>query len=99
MEDTFQMPLTIIVGGQYGGEGKGLITAYLVARGDADILVKTGGPNSAHSFGNGQSMFRVRMVPSGANLGSSAFVFPAGCLIHIETLLNEVADLDYHGQI
>lgn len=94
-----EMSLTIVVGGQYGGEGKGLITAHLVSRGDADILIKTGGPNSAHSFGNGNSMFRVRMVPSGANLGASTIVFPAGCLIHVDTLLNELVALGYRGRI
>jgi len=89
----------MIVGGQYGGEGKGLITAHLASRGDADVLIKTGGPNSAHSFGTGSSMFRVRMVPSGANLGSAAIVFPAGCLIHVQTLLDELAALDYRGRV
>jgi adenylosuccinate synthase len=93
------MSLTIVVGGQYGGEGKGLITAHLVSRGVADILIKTGGPNSAHSFGDGRSMFRVRMIPSGSNLGASTIVFPAGCLIHVDTLFKEIVALDYRGRV
>ena len=84
---------------QYGGEGKGLITAYLVARGDADIMIKTGDPNPAHSFGDSHSIFRVCMIPSGGNLGMSAIVFTAGCLIHVDTLLNELVALDYRDKI
>ena len=91
------MPLTIVVGGQYGGEGKGLITAHLSQR--ADCLVKVGGPNSAHSFGAFGQMFRVRMMPSGSNLGVTNVIFPAGCLIHVDTLFAEMDMLQYNGQI
>jgi len=91
------MPLTIVAGGQYGGEGKGLISAYLAQ--NAEILVKIGGPNSAHSFGVGDRMFRVRMIPSGANLGAAALVFPAGCLIHVESLFEELELLEYKGEL
>ncbi len=93
------MPLTVVVGGQYGGEGKGLITAYFAWHDRADLLVKIGGPNSAHSFGSGGEMFRVRMIPSGTNLGPSALVFPAGCLIHVDTLFEELQRLGYSGRV
>ena len=91
------MPLTIVVGGQYGGEGKGLITAHIAQ--NAEILVKIGGPNSAHSFGVDGQMFRVRMIPSGANIGPKGIVFPAGCLIHVDTLFEEIEILGYSGRI
>src|ERR1700722_10706460 len=93
------MPLTLIVGGQYGGEGKGLITAYLAQNDQTDLLVKIGGPNSAHSFGVGDRIFRVRMVPSGSNLGPSVIVFPAGCLIHVDCLFEELESLGYSGKV
>jgi adenylosuccinate synthase len=93
------MSLSIVVGGQYGGEGKGAITAFLTVRDEVDILIKTGGPNSAHTFGKKKRLFRVRMVPCGANLGASTLVYPAGCLIHIPTLFSEIEELSYAGQI
>lgn len=91
------MSLTLVVGGQYGGEGKGLITAHLAQK--SEILVKIGGPNSAHSFGIDNKMFRVRMIPSGANLGPKSLVFPAGCLIHVDTLFDEIEKLQYKGNL
>jgi adenylosuccinate synthase len=87
------MSLTLVVGGQYGGEGKGSITAYLANTGRFAAIAKTGGPNSGHSYGTASSFFRVRMVPSGANLTNVPLVFPAGCLIHIPTLFREVEEL------
>src|SRR5690242_19139465 len=93
------MPLSIVVGGQFGGEGKGAISAFLAVRDKVDILVKTGGPNSAHSFGKEGRLFRVRMVPCGANLGPSTIVYPAGCLIHPRTLLSELDELNFSGRV
>src|SRR6266571_1301715 len=34
------MPLTVVVGGQYGSEGKGKVTAYLARRDNADIVLR-----------------------------------------------------------
>lgn len=44
------MSLWVVVGGQYGSEGKGKVAAYLTRREDIDICVRCGGPNSGHSF-------------------------------------------------
>jgi adenylosuccinate synthase len=92
------MPLTVVVGGQFGGEGKGLITAYIAKHDEIDVLVKVGGPNSAHSFGVAGAVHQVRMLPSGANLGPSE-VFPAGCLIHIDSLFSEIESLKFAGRL
>ncbi|GIW55210.1 MAG: hypothetical protein KatS3mg082_1614 [Nitrospiraceae bacterium] len=43
------MPLTVVVGGQYGSEGKGNVTSYLALRDNVDIVVRCGGPNSGHT--------------------------------------------------
>lgn len=93
------MPLTIVVGGQFGGEGKGLVCAHLVRQFAIDVLVKVGGPNSAHSFGVDGNIHRVRMMPAGSNLGVGKVVFPAGCLIHVDTLFSEIESLNFLGRI
>ena len=93
------MPVDVVVGGQYGGEGKGNITAYLVHEGRYDILVKTGGPNSAHTVGLNGSLHSFRMLPAGAISGIAIIVIPAGALIHIPTLSNELEQLNYAGQL
>ena len=93
------MPLSIVFGGQYGGEGKGAVTAYLAKKDSVDILIKTGGPNSAHYFGYRSNLTKVRMIPSGSNLGPKYIVFPAGCLIHASTLFKEIRELGFSGKI
>jgi adenylosuccinate synthase len=43
------MPATIVVGGQYGSEGKGKVVALLANRSNSPWLVRCGGPNSGHT--------------------------------------------------
>jgi adenylosuccinate synthase len=43
------MPATIVVGGQYGSEGKGKVVALLASRSNSPWLVRCGGPNSGHT--------------------------------------------------
>ena len=43
------MPATIVVGGQYGSEGKGKVVALLANRSKSPWLVRCGGPNSGHT--------------------------------------------------
>lgn len=93
------MPLTIVTGGQYGGEGKGNVTAFLASTNPNCILVKSGGPNCAHTYGRDGQLTTLRMVPCGALLGASSIVYPAGCLIHVPTLLQELKVLAYDGKI
>jgi len=44
------MSLWVVVGGQYGSEGKGKISAFITKQEDIDVCVRCGGPNSGHSF-------------------------------------------------
>lgn len=93
------MPLTFIVGGQYGGEGKGLITAAFAKHTQADILVKTGGPNSCHSYYAEGTFYRVRMLSSGFHFSQKTLVFPAGCLIYPKCLFEEIEQYQFNGAI
>lgn len=93
------MPVTVVVGGQYGGEGKGAVTAYLRQTGRFASLVKTGGPNAWHNYGLGGVMYRLRMLPSGATLGPIEVVFPPGSLIAVDTLFEEITTYEFSGNI
>ena len=93
------MPVDVVVGGQYGGEGKGNISAYLVHTGNYDILVKTGGPNSSHTVGLNGVLHTYRMLPAGAISGIDVIVIPAGALIHIPTLFGELKQLNHTGEL
>lgn len=93
------MSVTIVVGGQYGGEGKGAVAGFLAHTGQFQYLVKTGGPNSSHSFGQIGAMSHVRMLPSGAQFGSSGLIYPPGCLIHVATFVEELSMLKNSNSI
>ena len=55
----------VLVGGQYGSEGKGNIAQYLAP--EYDVLVRVGGPNAGHKvFRPGQEPYTFRQLPSGA---------------------------------
>ena len=60
------MSCTIVVGGQYGSEGKGKIVALTVSRLRAPWVVRCGGPNSGHTIHVGSQEVALRQVPAGA---------------------------------
>ena len=43
------MPVSIVVGGQFGSEGKGKVAHYLAQKMEASFAVRCGGPNSGHT--------------------------------------------------
>ena len=82
------MSVTIIVGGQYGSEGKGKIAAYL--SGEFDWAVKSGGPNSGHTVYKGNREYKLRTIPSAfVNENCKLAVAPAA-IVSVPTLLKEI---------
>ena len=58
------MPATIIMGGQWGDEGKGKLTDALAA--SASMVVRAnGGSNAGHTVQTSGGTFKLRLVPSG----------------------------------
>jgi adenylosuccinate synthase len=84
------MPLTVIVGGQYGSEGKGKITSYLALRDNVDVVVRCGGPNSGHTVDVNGQRYELRSLPSGFINSGTRLLLAAGCLINPEILLTEI---------
>lgn len=84
------MPLTVIVGGQYGSEGKGKVTSYLSLRDNVDIVVRCGGPNSGHTVDVRGQRYELRSLPSGFINPGTRLLLAAGCLINPEILLTEI---------
>jgi adenylosuccinate synthase len=83
----------VLIGGQYGSEGKGNVAHYLAP--EYDVLVRVGGPNAGHKvFRPGLDPFTFRQLPSGA-LGNpkAKLVIGAGAVIGLDILLEEVAKL------
>jgi adenylosuccinate synthase len=79
--------LWVVVGGQYGGEGKGKISAFITRQEEIDICIRCGGPNSGHSFVNddGKTVL-LRQLPTGYIRPQTRLLIPAGALIDLEVL-------------
>lgn len=87
------MPATIVVGGQYGSEGKGKVVALLASRSTSPWIVRCGGPNSGHTVTiNGRDVI-LRQVPSCAEPARATFCVAAGCVVDVEVLLRELDQL------
>ena len=58
------MPVTAVVGAQWGDEGKGRVVDYLGQR--ADMVIRfQGGDNAGHTVVNDYGKFALHLIPSG----------------------------------
>src|SRR5713226_2397262 len=88
------MSLWVVVGGQYGSEGKGKVSAFITKQENIDICVRCGGPNSGHSFvdENGKNVV-LRQLPTGFVNPRTRLLIPAGALIDPAVLKQEIESL------
>jgi adenylosuccinate synthase len=84
------MVLIIVVGGQFGGEGKGKIVSYLSLEDNIDYVVRCGGPNSGHTVDFGGNRYALRLLPAGFINSESRLLLGAGTLINPDILLEEI---------
>jgi adenylosuccinate synthase len=90
------MPVTVVVGAQYGDEGKGRIVDFLA--GDADIVIRfQGGDNAGHTVLNQYGEFRLHLVPSGIFHSGVTCMIGAGTVVNPAALLEELAELEAAG--
>jgi adenylosuccinate synthase len=80
----------VLIGGQYGSEGKGNIAFYLAP--DYDVLVRVGGPNAGHKVPLDTPYTHV-LLPSGTMANQTAkLVLGPGATLDVHHLLKEIAD-------
>lgn len=85
------MSLWVVVGGQYGSEGKGKVSAFITKQEDIDICVRCGGPNSGHSFmDDAGKTVMLRQLPTGFVNPRARLLIPAGALIDPEIVRQEI---------
>lgn len=90
------MPATIVLGGQWGDEGKGKITDALA--GESGMVVRAnGGSNAGHTITTDQGVFKMHLVPSGILSPGTTCVIGAGVVIDPIQLASELADLRARG--
>lgn len=85
------MSVWVVVGGQFGSEGKGKISAIITLQENIDICIRCGGPNSGHSFQkqNGE-MVILRQLPTGFVRPETRLLIPAGGLVDPDVLRHEL---------
>ena len=66
IQEVCNMPVTIVVGGQYGSEGKGKVVALTARQFDSPAVVRCGGPNSGHSTVIRDKECVLRQLPAAA---------------------------------
>ena len=81
----------VIVGGQYGSEGKGNIASFLAN--DYDLLVRVGGPNAGHKVFEVPEPYTHHQLPSGTrNAPGANLLIGAGAVLNVTKLLAEIAE-------
>jgi adenylosuccinate synthase len=89
------VPATVIVGAQWGDEGKGKIVDLLAQ--DSDLVCRyQGGPNAGHTIVVGDETYKIRQIPSGIIRGKACAI-GAGCVVDPEVLIAEIDDLEARG--
>src|ERR1700691_2213918 len=80
----------VVVGGQYGSEGKGQIVDHL--SGEYDLLVRVGGPNAGHSVFREPAPYVHHHLPSGTQSTQAKLLIGPGAVLRIPSLLKEIDD-------
>ena len=94
------MPSTVVVGGFFGDEGKGKIISYLSKKDNPSIVVRGGaGPNAGHTIKDGDTTYKVRMLPSGFLNKNARVMIGPGVVINPEVLDKEIQDFGASGRV
>ena len=90
------MPVTAIVGAQWGDEGKGKITDLLAQ--EADLVIRyQGGNNAGHTVVNDHGTFKLHLVPSGVFNPSVVCLLGPGTVVDLAVLCEEIKMLEGRG--
>lgn len=88
--------ITVIVGAQWGDEGKGKVTDFFA--GESDYVVRFhGGNNAGHTVIVDGNTFKLHLIPSGVVYGSPVSIIGNGVVVDPNALLNEIAYVKEKG--
>ena len=88
--------ISVIVGTQWGDEGKGKITDFFA--GEADYVVRfQGGNNAGHTVIVNDEIFKLHLIPSGVLYSKPVSVIGNGVVVDPKVLLTEIAGLQKRG--
>jgi adenylosuccinate synthase len=86
------MPLDIVIGAQWGDEGKGRAVDMLSE--NSDIVARyNGGDNAGHTVTVGKAVYKLHVIPSGIIHPNTLGVMGSGMVLNPQTLVEEIAML------
>jgi adenylosuccinate synthase len=89
------VPATVVVGAQWGDEGKGKIVDLLAQ--ESDVVCRyQGGPNAGHTIVADGETWKLRQMPSGVVSGTRS-VIGAGCVVDPQVFVDEIDLLAERG--
>lgn len=90
------MPLKIVVGAQWGDEGKGRIVDWFASQ--AEVVARyNGGDNAGHSVTVGSQLFKLHLIPSGIVHPQPVAIMGSGMVINPESFFSELESLEKVG--
>ncbi|MEK9176053.1 MAG: adenylosuccinate synthase [Patescibacteria group bacterium] len=90
------MSTTLILGSQWGDEGKGKIIDYLASQ--SDLVVRFhGGNNAGHTIINSKGKFSLHLIPSGIFNPKTKNLITNGVILDLEVLLKEIDEIEKAG--
>ena len=90
------MPANIVIGTQWGDEGKGKIIDILASR--AEVVVRSqGGNNAGHTVVNNGQTYKLHLVPSGILYPGTACLIGAGVVLDPKDFISELDNLHARG--
>ncbi len=90
------MPAIVVVGAQWGDEGKGKITDFLAE--EADVIVRyQGGNNAGHTIVVEDTTYKFHLIPSGILREGKTCVLGSGVVIDPDKLISEIDSLIAQG--
>ena len=90
------MPVDILVGAQWGDEGKGRITDLLAS--SADFVARfSGGDNAGHTISIGKDVFKLHLIPSGIVHRGVTCIIGNGVVVNPRVFIKELEGLSHRG--
>jgi adenylosuccinate synthase len=90
------MPVTVVVGAQWGDEGKGRVIDYLAVR--ADMVIRfQGGDNAGHTVVNDYGRWALHLIPCGIFYPHVYNLLGAGTVVNLDTVSEELTALRAAG--
>lgn len=90
------MSTLVVVGAQWGDEGKGKLTDYLAEK--SDVVVRyQGGNNAGHTVEVDNEVYKLQLIPSGILYSEKQCIIGNGVVIDPEALFGEIKGLENRG--